>query len=299
MRKNVSIICMLTLVPFLAIKGQQPIVVSEDSVKVGAGSYPGFAVTIPEADYDQTLKNWVKELESGTKSKVVAENGVMSIFGANLKNISPTPVNIYSSLENEDTLSKLLVCIELKKDVYLDQSGGDSQITTTKNFLKEFARTQYTTFIKGEIDREEKVLQELEKELNSLESNKAKAEKNAKNSMFDIQNAEEKLLLQNNELNLLSNRIVEQNREMMALKAGPAKDARAAQVKTLEKERKKLQKDIGKTEKSIRKAKSTVDDSEKMIPKNENEQNKMKEKIDEQKAVVQKYVDKLNTVKSY
>ncbi len=299
MKKHVSILCLLTLISFLAVNGQQPIIVSEDSVKVGAGSYPGFAVTIPEAEYDRTLKNWVKELETGTKSKVVTENGVMSIFGANLKNISPTPVNIYSSLENEDTLNKLLVCIELKKDVYLDQSGGDSQITTTKNYLKEFAKTQYTSFIKEEIDREEKVLKELEKELDGLASNKAKAEKNAEESMFDIENAEEKLLLQNNELNLLSNRIVEENREMMAMKAGPSKDARSAQVKALEKERKKLQKDIGKTEKSIRKAKSTVDDTEKMIPKNEEEQNKMKEKIEDQKAVVQKYVDKLNTVKSY
>jgi hypothetical protein len=289
----------MTLVPFLSVYGQQPIVVSEDSVKVGAGFYPGFAVTIPEADYNLTLKNWVNELESGTKSKVVTENGVMSIFGANMKNISPNPVNIYSILENEDTLNILLVCIELRKDEYLDQSGGDSQITTTKNFLKEFARTQYTSFIKEEIDREEKVLNDLEKELNGLESNKAKAEKNAKESMFDIENAEEKLLLQNNELNLLSNRIVEENREMMAMKAGPSKDARAAQVKTLEKERKKLQKDIGKTEKSIRKAKSTVNDTEKMIPKNEEEQNKMIEKIELQKGVVQKYVDKLNTVKSY
>lgn len=299
MRKYVSIICMMTLVPFLAIYGQQPIVVSEDSVKVGAGFYPGFAVTIPEADYNLTLKNWVEDLESGTKSKVVTENGVMTIFGANLKNISPNPVNIYSILENEDTLNKLMVCIELSKDEYLDESGGDSQITSTKNYLKEFARTQYTAYIKEEIEREEKVLKELEKELNSLESNKAKAEKNAKESMFDIENAEEKLLLLNNELNLLSNRIVDENREMMAMKAGPSKDARAAQVKTLEKERKKLQKDIGKTEKSIRKAKSTVNDTEKMIPKNEEEQNKMIEKIELQKGVVQKYVDKLNTVKSY
>lgn len=299
MKKHASILCLLVLVPFLAMNGQKPIVVSEDSVKVGAGLYPGFAVTIPEADYDQTLKNWVKELEGGTKSKVVTENGIMSIFGANLKNISPTPVNIYSSLENEDTLSKLMVCIELKKDVYLDQSGGDSQLTTARNFLKEFAKTQYTSFIKEEIDREEKVLQELEKELKGLESNKARAEKNAQNSMFDIQNEEEKLLLQNNELNLLSNRIVEQNREMMSLQAGPAKEARSAQVKALEKDRKKLQKEIGKSEKNIRKAKSTVNDAEKMIPKNEEEQNMMKEKIEEQKDVVQKYVDKLNTVKSY
>ncbi len=61
-------------------------------------------VTVPEANYEQLQKDWKKELEAKTKSKVVIENGEWSIFGANTKNLSPTPVNIYSTLIKMDSL---------------------------------------------------------------------------------------------------------------------------------------------------------------------------------------------------
>jgi len=82
------------LIPFAGIRAQEPVLVSEDSLKIGNSLLPGLSVTIPEAGYEKTLKEWVKDLQGGTKSKVITENNEMSIFGAKIRDISPNTVNV-------------------------------------------------------------------------------------------------------------------------------------------------------------------------------------------------------------
>ncbi len=299
MKPTLFILCVALLVAAPRLNGQKPIKVLEDSVQFGNYLYPGFNVTIPEAIFDNVLKNWVKLQESGTKSKVQTENGEMTIFGALIKEVSPAPVNIYSRLMNEDTLSRLLVCIELKKDQYVEPASGDIQMTSAKDYLKEFAKSQYIDFIKDELAAEEKILRDLNKELGNLQSSKARTQRTAKNNRSTVNDEQEKLLVKHNELSLLSNEIINKNNEMMAMPVGAGRDAMSKQIDELEKRRKKLQNEIGKAEKRVGKAKSAIDQADRSIPRNENEQDVMKSKIDAQQAVVQRFMDKLNTVKLY
>ncbi len=299
MKRSYLILCLALLIAAQAMFGQKPIKVLEDSVQFGNYLYPGFNVTIPEASYDKVLKDWTKAQESGTKSKVQTENGEMTIFGAIIKEVSAAPVNIYSRIMNEDTLSRMLVCIELKKDQYVEAASGDIQLTSAKNYLKEFAKKQYMDFIKEELAAEEKILRELKQELGSLENSKARTQRTAKNNRNTVNDEQEKLLVKHNELSLLSNEIINKNNEMIAMPVGPGRDAMATQVKELEKRRKKLQKEISKGESRINKARSAIDQADRAIPRNEDEQAVMKSKIDAQQAVVQTFIDKLNNVKLY
>ncbi len=299
MKRSYLILCLALLVAAPGLFGQKPIKVLEDSVQFGNYIYPGFNVTIPEAGYDKILKDWTKTQENGTKSKVQTENGEMTIFGAIIKEVSPAPVNIYSRIMNEDTLTRLLVCIELKKDQYVEPASGDIQLTAAKNYLKEFAKSQYMDFIKEELAAEEKILRSLKNELGSLESSKARNQRTAKNKRNTVNDEQEKLLVKHNELSLLSNEIINKNNEMMAMPVGAGRDAMATQVDELEKRRKKLQKEISQGENRISKAKSDIDQADRAIPRNENEQSVMKSKIDAQQAVVQSFIDKLNNVKLY
>ncbi len=299
MKRSYLILCLALLIAAPGLFGQKPIKVLEDSVRFGNYLYPGFNVTIPEANYDKVLKNWIKDQENGTKSKVQTENGEMTIFGAIIKEISPAPVNVYSRLMNEDTLTRLMVSIELKKDLYVEAASGDIQLTSARNYLKEFAKAQYIDFIKEELSAEEKILRDLNKELGGLESSKARSQKTAKSKRNTVNDEQERLLVKHNELSLLSNEIINKNNEMMAMPVGAGRDAMATQVQELEKRRKKLQKEISKGENKIGKAKSAIDQADRSIPRNENEQDVMKSRIDAQQAVVQRYIDKLNTVKLY
>ena len=299
MKRSNLILCLVLLAAGPALFGQKPIKVLEDSVQFGNYLYPGFNVTIPEANYDKILKDWVKTQENGTKSKVQTENGEMTIFGAIVKEVSPAPVNIYSRLMNEDTLTRLMVCIELKKDQYVESATGDIQLTSAKNYLKEFAKKEYMDVIKEQLAAEEKILRDLNKDLGGLENSKARSQRTAKNKRNTVNDEQEKLLVKHNELNLLSNEIITKNNEMMAMPVGAGRDAMASQITELEKRRKKLQKEISQGENRISKARSDIDQADRAIPRNENEQSVMKTKIDAQQAVVQSFIDKLNNVKLY
>lgn len=298
--KNLYLIfCLVFMLPALNLRAQKPITIMEDSLFVGKFLHPGISVTIPEANYEKTLKNWVKQMESGTKSKVVTEDGMMTIFGAMLKKISPNTVNIYSKLVNQDTLNKLLVCIELKKDEYLEPAIGDAQMMSARDFLKGFAKDQYIEFIKDEIAIEEKKLKDLTGQLSSLENSYSKTQKKAGSNRSAVSKEQESLAILNAQLSQMSTDIANENAYMISMETGPEKEAQAARIKELNKNKKKLQKEISKAESKIRKAESSIAQADESIPLNKNEQFVMQQKIDEQTAVVQKFIDKLNTVKLY
>jgi len=300
MMKNSTLIILLAiLMSNTVLNAQKPIKVLEDSIPIGNYLYPGFNVTIPEANFDNTLKNWVKLQETGTKSKVQTENGEMTIFGAIIKQVSPAPVNIYSRLLNEDTLSRLLVTIELKKDLYIEPASGDIQLTAARDYLKDFAKSQYMDVIKEQLAAEEKILRDMNKELGGLESSKSRTQKTARNKRNVVNDEQDKLLVKHNELSMLSNEIIYKNNEMMAMPVGAGRDAMSAQIKELEKRRKKLQREISKGESKINKARSDINQADNSIPRNEQEQGNVRSRIDAQQLVVQSYIDKLNTVKLY
>jgi len=299
MKKSYLIFCLILILPALNLTAQKPITTIEDSLLVGKYLHPGISVTIPEANYEKTLKNWIKQIEAGTKSKVVTEDGMMTLFGAMLKKISPNPVNMYSKLINQDTLNKLMVCIELKKDEYLEPALGDAQMMVARDYLKEFAKDQYIEFIKDEVAAEEKKLKDLTGQLSSLENSYSKTQKTAESSRTTISKERENLATLNGQLSQLSTDINRENSDMIAMETGPEKEAQAARVKELNKRKKQLQKDISKAENNIKEAEASISQADESIPLNKNEQVVMQQKIDEQTVIVQKFNDKLNTVKLY
>jgi chromosome segregation ATPase len=83
------------------------------------------------------------------------------------------------------------------------------------------------------------------------------------------------------------------------MEEGPEKEAKLAVLSELEKRKKKALKSIKSSEKKIRKAESSIRKSERAIPKNDDNQEMIKDRLDQQEIVVQSYIDKLNTIKNY
>jgi peptidoglycan hydrolase CwlO-like protein len=274
-------------------------VVTEDSVRFVSGTYPGVIVTVPEASFETVQKNWKKVLESGTKSKVVYENGEYFIFGAMLKSVSETPVNVYSRLSIVDSLSRLMVSVELKKNVYISKSSGETELTVTKSFLKDFAKEQYIEFAGEELKTEEKKLKDLEKELSDLQKDESDLEKAIRTSESTIKDEKDNLIVLNNQLNALSAEIISQSAEVNAMAEGTAKEERSKYLKDIEKQKTKASRDIESSEKKISKAESTIENSNDAIPEKKSLQEEVKKKITAQEEVVRKFENKLNTIKAY
>ena len=284
---------------FSGINAQKPILIQEDSLKVGTNKYPAISVLIPEVKYEKTQKDWIKLQESGTKSKVVDDAGKMSVFGAISKNISENPFNILSELVDRDTVLKLTAAFELKKDIYIERNTGEADLAKAKSYLFEFAKGQYADIVNEQLKGEQNKLKDLEKELSSLEKDQSGMEKDIRSGNKQIQAEKDKLVLMNNELTTLSAAIVEHNAEYITMDPGEVKDQKAKYIKDLEKQKKKITRSIKKAENKISKAENSIDHANKAIPKNDNTQERIRRMITDQEAVVQRFTDKLNRVKAY
>jgi hypothetical protein len=298
MKSNFTLLLLLSL-SFIGLKAQKPISVTDDSLNFGKTTMPGITVTIPEVKYEDALKSWTRELQSGTKSKLVTENNGMSIFGAKIKEISPNPINVYSRMMNYDTTVMLTVTFELKKDQYVERSTGETELTKAKNYLKEFAKNQYLAVAKDQENTEDKKLRDLQKDLSSLEKDKSRLQKSIEESKSTIFNENENLAVQKNELETVSAEIIEQNKQLSSPQADPVKKEKNDYLSELEKRKKKALNAIESSQEKINKANNEIDKSNAEIPKIEKMQEQMNDKIAEQQAVYQRYADKTKAIKSY
>jgi hypothetical protein len=297
--KSKFTILLFILIPFFGIKAQKPIIISEDSLKIGNSLLPGLSVTIPEVNYDKTLKVWIRDLQAGTKSKVISENGEMSIFGAKIKSISSTPVNVYSKLVRLDSMLQLFASFEIKKDQYVERSTGAPEFTKAYDYLKEFAKNQYIEVAKDQADTEEKKLRNLQKELSSLENEKSRMQKSIQSNNSSIISEKENITAQKNELDIVNIASMGQDSTLEAMEEGPAKKEKADQIKDLEKRKKKALNSIESSEKKIQKSNEEIDKATNEIPQNERMQEKVREQVVAQEAVYQKFADKLKKIKSF
>jgi chromosome segregation ATPase len=297
--KSIFILFFLLLISCTGIKAQKPILVSEDSIAFGKGKLPGLSVTIPEVNYEKTLKTWTRDLQSGTKSKLVTENNEMSIFGAKIKKVSPNPINVYSKLMNIDSGIKINVAFEVKKDKYIERSTGETDLNNAKLYLKEFARNQYIDLAKDQVDAEDKKLLDLQRDLSSLEKEKTQFQKTIESENTIIVSENDKITIQNNELASVTSEIIEQNKQLGSTSDDKTKNAKKDYINSLEKRKKKVQNMIETSQNRINKANNEIDKAYAEIPRNDKMQEQVNEKIQNQQAFLGKFTDKLKQIKSY
>jgi chromosome segregation ATPase len=297
--KSISTLVFLVFISSIGIKAQKPVLVTEDSIKIGKGRLPGLSVTIPEVNYEKTLKIWIRELESGTKSRIVTENNEMSIFGAKIKEISPNPVNVYSKLTNLDSALQLNVSFEVKKDQYIERASGETDLIKAKNYLKEFAKKQYIDLAKDQADAEDKKLRDLQRELSSLEKEKSRFQKSIQSENATIVTEKDNIAIQNNELATVSTEIIEQNKQLGSMEEGTTKKEKTDYINGLEKRKKKVQSSIESSENRINKANNEIDKANAEIPRNDKMQEQVNDKIEKQQTVYQIFENKIKTIKSF
>ncbi|MCE5345899.1 MAG: hypothetical protein LLG13_06355 [Bacteroidales bacterium] len=297
--KTILLFVFLIIVSIISVEAQKPIGISQDSLKFGKSIIPGLVVTIPEVNYEKTLKNWIKELQSGTKSSVVTENSEMSIFGARLKDITSTPLNIYSTMKNEDTLVRLSVSFELKKDQYLGDEAFQSELSKAKLYLSDFAKDQYIDAVKGQVKDEEDKLSKIEKEIESLKREEARLEKSILKSREEIILEKDKIIVYNNNLASVSASIIEQNNQLLTMESGTQREEKEKYIKGLEKDKKSILKSISSSEDKINDANKTIDNANRELPNNNLAKQNFQSQYDIQQAVVGQFNDKLEKIKAY
>lgn len=287
--KHIYTLLLLCLIVSAGTKAQRPIEITDDSMKYGSSTMPALSVFIPEVNYETILKNWTKELQSGTRSKVVQRGDEVSIFGAKIKQVSDNPVNVYSKVANGDNGVNLKVAMELERDRFI----GDAQHQGARDYVFDFAKNQYLDVAKNQLDNEKKTLKDLQNELNGLEKEQARLEKSNQNNKEIIAAEKGRLKVLNQSLTTNSDTTRQRVADVSGMGAtDPDK------LKDLEKQRKKTMNDIQSSEKKIAKAEKDLDENDRKLPPNASEQQKAKQRVAEQQSVVQKYEDKIEAIKN-
>ncbi|HLP72964.1 MAG TPA: hypothetical protein VK155_08695 [Bacteroidales bacterium] len=283
---------LLVLFLLLGMKAgsQNPITLTDDTLHLATGTVPAFSVVIPETDYETVTKDWIKLLQSGTKSKVVQKGNSIHIFGARVKPVSTNPVNIYSEVTDQNDAVKVRAAFETEKDNFL----GKPEFANARKYLLDFGKEQYIAVVNDELSKQKKILRDLQGELNSLERDQARMEKSDKDNAEKITEENRNLADLKDKLAGISDRNAQGDTAVTGMGA-PSAD----EMKDLDKERKRLNRDIRSSEKSIDKAESEIAQNKRDMPRNQSDQEEAKRKVKEQESVVQKVQDKLDKIKSY
>ncbi|MBP1670291.1 MAG: hypothetical protein H6Q21_2657, partial [Bacteroidetes bacterium] len=237
--------------------------------------------------------------EKGTKSKVMNEDNEISIFGAMLKNISPTPVNVYSYVRDNDSAILVAATVELKKDVYVTLENNAEEYAKVKGFLLEFAKGHYLELAQEQLDAEEKKLSKLEGDLKNLDNDKVKLEKMIQSNTNTIASTNDELIILRNSLKSLNDEMLAQTNAYNALEEGTAKDEKKKYIDDLEKRIKKDNKDIESGEKKIINLQSEIDKGrDESLPEVIRSQEQTRIAIDQQKEVVNAATAKCNSIKN-
>jgi len=217
---------------------------------------------------------------------------------ANIKDISATPVNIYSTLVKQESELLLSVAFELRKDEYISLNTGEGDLAKAKAYLFNFSKNQYLDFASEELKVEQSKLRSIEKDLSSLQSRESRLSRSLGKNNRTVVRERDRLVGLNNDLTTASAAIAEHSSQLSTMLPGTGRDEKEKYIKSLEKDKKKLQRSIRSSENRMKKANIAIDKANRDLPRNDRTQERIKEQFSDQQAVVQTYTDKLNRIRA-
>lgn len=278
-------------------KAQKPITLSSDSVKFGNRYYPGFWLSIPEVSAADVKENWIKMIEKGTKSDVSATDNEMTLFGANIPGFKTGSSNIESKIAWKDSLTMLFVSVETARDVFVGTNSEDYK--ALNKYLMDFAKDQYIDKAKSQLSAEEAILKDLEKQNKNAGRSQDKMEKKIQKANISIKNEQDNIDRFNLELNTLDIRIGNTSSSLSVLPEGDSKTAIESDLKDLQKQKKKLLKNINSSQSRISKEEKNISNYNKDIDSQKDTQSDLSDRISQQKKVVSMYKQKIKNIKAF
>ncbi len=297
-----TVILIIVLLPIFSI-GQENIEVTQKSVSMSQGEQPAYIVVVPQADYNQVLKEWKKTIRQNTKSKVEENEHELFIAGTLISSIHHQPINIYSAVIEKDSVIKVVAVFEIDSVFFAySEENHDLKNEKTyhqiKNFMRDFAVSQYTYAIGLELSAAEKLLKTQNKDLKELGKQNEIYQKEMKESEQNIKNSEDLISSYEKDSERKLSEINSKKESIVGLADDPALASQAKdQLKTLEKEKKNISDKLEKEQKNIVKNQSNIEELNRYIEDNTEKQTAKKEEIENQEDVVDALKVKLAGIK--
>jgi peptidoglycan hydrolase CwlO-like protein len=271
--------------------------VTEINEEISVGKQSGFAINVIQAKKKNVENAWEKMLkkENDSKEKVEDHKGEIFITGAIIERLHHDHVNIYAMINELDEGTRIEAFFELDS-VFINSSNNPDASLVVTNIMEEFALSVYKEAVNDELKEEEKKLSDLENDLRKLEKENERMHKTIAMGENEVMSVEADLDMNKQTYNPNYGKTVPvRDGEGNEIDRAPAPKAIVKldpeKKKELDKEQKKLSKKKFKTESKIREA-------EREIPVNLQLQEEKKAEIEDQRAQVEKVMQKIESVET-
>lgn len=269
-------------------------------------------VDVSKKDLMNYWKDYTKDYGKLTKVKksddyLLEQVQVLDISGADR-------LNIYSQVNDLGKEGgKLMVWIN-DNGAFVSSDGKPEAYSGSVKWLNNFAHYIRVREVEDELAQEQKQLEDLEKELGKLESDREKYLKDIENSKKTIEGREsdtkknksdqpnleadikrQQKVVEEAESNYAEVRTILPKEQLKPIEKDLKKEQKT--LAKMEKDLDKMKKDVDKYGKDIKKAENTIDERMSDLDKNKADQEATKKKIEAQKELVEKVEKKLEKVK--
>jgi hypothetical protein len=282
---------------------QKPIDVSQQKVSMSKGENPAYVSIIPEANYENTVKNWKKLIRQNTKNKVREENHEIVIEGTQIPIVSEDLLTIYSAIIQMDSSLKLIALFEIDS-VFYDFESSSKSVKDEKlnsqilHFIRNFSVEQYLFAVEAELEQENSKLQTLNKELSKLTKEHETLLKEISENEQNIKNSEDAITGYELENTRKLEEIDAKKQSIASIGEDAAlRDQAEKQLKDLEKEKKGIESALDKENKNIIKFNSEIESLNLQVERNKELQALKMEEINKQENVVEKVKAELHSIK--
>lgn len=274
------------------------LVITQADNTFSLGKHASMEITIPQAKLSDVDKDWQKYIKSGSKNKPETKDGITSIKGAVNKNVSPQGFGLYSKLIGTTDGVKMIVWFLREDSIYMSSATGTDRDLAAEKYLHDFAVGEYKNAVKDELKAEQDKLKNLEDELKDFIKDEEKSNKKINEDERSIERQKNAIQMNNNDQKNKAEQIGAQKKvveQQKAISADAGKDAAKVQkgfeneLKKLEKDNEKMNRDIDDWEKEIREERRNID-------KSKQNQNLKNDDIEKQRRVINAVQNKLDNI---
>lgn len=287
-----------TAVTPLKAKVLKPAAITVESIdqKMSRGEQPGLKLYVPEVSPVNFTRDFEKAMKKRTKEKSKTVGDEFIITGTQVKAISDNPFNVYSIITVQDSGTVLTAFLE-EDSLFMGRSQNAEKYEKAKALLYDMGVEAYKNLVSDKLSEEQKKLRNMENDFNKLTKANEKFHANIKENEANIINTENDIEANVNEQKAKDGQILNQKTHVAGLNTKEEKKSAQSDLKDLNKEKEKLRKNNISMHRDIVKYRGNIEELEREIEKNLQEQAAVKGRIQEQTAYVWGLEEKLAGIK--
>ena len=296
-RQLLSFLLLLFFPGFLI--AQDSLTVTEGMNASSLGAQPSFSVVIPQAKMKDVLSGWKKYIKQGTKKSVEEESKELILSQAVIPALGLDTFTVFARAEAADNGIRFISFYHWNDSIFMSSSVDVNKSEKIIRLVRQFAVEQYKRAVDYELEASRRSLSELNRDLDDLNAQNGRSEKNIKEYERSIDRLKSEIKINEKESELKSDEVMRQKLLLESFQGTPeAKTAEDKKFKELSKQKKRLQSDNESMHKDIDDFEDKIKSRQKTIKLNTDELiPAKKEAIMKQEATVKFVEEKLKSIR--